>query len=132
VRFVVTNVLLYLVSKEGDKAERAREPLRSRDLALSAPMPQEFYVEATRATRDDALTHEQASRLVESFLRFPVQEMTVAIARAAMATKARFGISHWDDAIIEAARELGRRTVLSEDLSCGQDYDGVRVENPFL
>lgn len=70
-------------------------------------MLQESYVEATRASRQDALTHEQASRLVESFLRFPVQEMTVAIARAAMATKARSGTSYWDAAIIEAARALG-------------------------
>lgn len=120
------------MSKEGDKADRARELSRSRDLALSTQVLQESYVEATRASRQDALTHEQASRLVESSLRFPVQEMTVAIARAAMATKARSGTSYWDAAIIEAARALGWRAVLSEDLDHGQDYDGVRVEKPFL
>ncbi|MGD1059474.1 MAG: hypothetical protein ABR992_18910 [Solirubrobacteraceae bacterium] len=40
-------------------------------------------------------------------------------------------ISYWDAAILEAARTQGCKIVLSEDLSDGQDYDGVRVENPF-
>jgi predicted nucleic acid-binding protein len=42
-----------------------------------------------------------------------------------------FQLSYWDAAILEAARSLGCAVVLSEDLSDGQDYDGVRVENPF-
>lgn len=92
---------------------------------------QEFYVQATRATRPDPLTHDQATGLVESFTRFPVQGTTVAIVRAAMATRDRFVLSFWDAAILEAARALGCPVVLSEDLGDGQDYDGVRVENPF-
>ncbi len=61
-----------------------------------------------------------------------MQEINVALARAAMATRDRFGISYWDAAILEAARTLACTVVLSEDLSHGQDYSGVRVENPFL
>jgi predicted nucleic acid-binding protein len=53
------------------------------------------------------------------------------MALAAIATKQRFGISYWDAAIIEAARALGCDVVLSEDLNDGQDYAGVRVQNPF-
>jgi predicted nucleic acid-binding protein len=48
-----------------------------------------------------------------------------------MATRQRFGISYWDAAILEAGRSLGCEVVLSEDLSDGEDYAGVRVENPF-
>jgi predicted nucleic acid-binding protein len=48
-----------------------------------------------------------------------------------METRARFGISYWDAAILEASRALGCSTVLSEDLADETDYDGVRVENPF-
>jgi predicted nucleic acid-binding protein len=51
--------------------------------------------------------------------------------QAALDTKSRFQISYWDAAIIEAARILGCRVVLTEDLSDGQNYDGMRVENPF-
>ncbi len=134
-RFVDTNVLLYAISSdpgERHKAERANDILAARDLALSVQVLQEFYVQATREGRLDPLTHEQALELVESFLRFPVAEIAVAVVLAALATHRRFAISYWDAAILEAARSFGCDVVLSEDLSDGEDYDGVRVENPFL
>jgi predicted nucleic acid-binding protein len=134
VRFVDTNVLLYAISRdpeERDKATRANEVLSARDLALSVQVLQEFYVQATRVSRLDPLTHQQAARLVESFLRFPVMHLTTGVVLAAMSTRERFGISYWDAAILEAARSLGCDVVLSEDLSDGEDYAGVRVENPF-
>jgi predicted nucleic acid-binding protein len=134
VRFVDTNVLLYAISRdrdEHDKARRANEVLAERDVALSVQVLQEFYVQATRDSRPDRLTHQHAVRLVESFLRFPVAQVTTGVILAAMATHERFGISYWDAAILEAARSLGCDVVLSEDLSDGQDYAGVRVVNPF-
>lgn len=133
-RFVDTNVLLYAISRdpsERDKAERANEILAGRDVALSVQVLQEFYVQATRDSRTDRLSHEHAAKLVEAFLRFPVQETTTAVLLAALATRQRFGISYWDAAILEAGRALGCDRVLSEDLSHGEDYAGVRVENPF-
>lgn len=133
-RFVDTNVLLYAVSRdpsEQEKAERANDILAARDVALSVQVLQEFYVQATRGSRPDPLTHEQAAKLVESFLRFPVLEITTNMLLAALATCQRFRISYWDAAILEAGRILGCDVVLSEDLNDGQDYAGVWVENPF-
>jgi predicted nucleic acid-binding protein len=134
VRFVDTNILLYAVSRdpqERHRAERARELLAARDLALSVQVLQEFYVQATRDSRRDALTHDQATKLVESFLRFSLAPITTEVMLAAMASRQRFQISYWDAAILEAARSLGCDTVLSEDLNDGQDYGGVLVRNPF-
>jgi predicted nucleic acid-binding protein len=134
VRFVDTNILLYAVSRdpqESHKAERARGILAERDLALSVQVLQEFYVQATRQSRPDPLTHDQAASLVAAFLRFPVADITTQIVLATLATRQRFLISYWDAAILEAARALGCETVLSEDLSDGQDYAGVIVQNPF-
>jgi len=134
VRFVDTNVLLYAVStdpREAAKARAARALLESTDLALSVQVLQEFYVQATRTTRRHRLSHEQASTLIEAWLRFPVQETTTPVMLAAFATEQRTRISYWDAAIIEGARALGCAVVLSEDLAAGQDYGGVRVENPF-
>ncbi len=134
VRFVDTNVLLYAVSRdpaEQEKAARANAILAAGDLALSVQVLQEFYVQATRRNRPDPLTHEQAVALVESFMRFPVADVTAEVVLAALATRQRFHISYWDAAIIEAARSSGCSILLSEDLGDGQDYAGVRVENPF-
>ena len=133
-RFVDTNVLLYAVSTDPDetaKAAIARALLESTDLALSVQVLQEFYVQATRPTRQHRLSHEQASLLIEAWLRFPAQETTVPLMLAAAATAQASGISYWDAAVVEAARSLGCATVLTEDLADGRDYAGVRVENPF-
>jgi predicted nucleic acid-binding protein len=134
VRFADTNVLLYAISRdsdERDKSERANDILAAGDVALSVQVLQEFYVQATRASRTDPLSHDQAAKLVESFLRFPVAAVTTGVVLAALATRERFGLSYWDAAIVEAGRSMGCDVVLSEDLNDGQDYGGVRVENPF-
>ena len=133
-RFVDTNVLLYALlrdEQEQGKAARANEILLASDLALSVQVIQELYTQATRESRPGRITHERAMSAIESLRRFPVQDVTVGLMLAALETKARFQISYWDAAIIEAARRLGCDVVLTEDLNDGQDYAGVRVENPF-
>ena len=50
---------------------------------------------------------------------------------AATEIRAKFGISYWDAAILPAAKTLGCEAVYSEDLSEEQDYNGVKVMNPF-
>ena len=133
-RFADTNVLLYAISRdptEQDKAKRAHDILAERDLALSVQVLQEFYVQATRASRPDALSHRQAVLLIQSFRRFPVQDITSGIVMAALDARQRFQLSYWDAAIIEAARAMGCTQVLSEDLGDGQDFGGVQVINPF-
>jgi len=133
-RFVDTNVLLYAVStvpEEAPKASAARALLEADDLALSVQVLQEFYVQATRPSKTDRLRPEQAALMLEAFLRFPAQEITVPLLRAALASGQRYRISYWDAAILEAARMLGCDMVLSEDLEHDRDYDGVRVRNPF-
>ena len=62
----------------------------------------------------------------------PIQSLTVPVLQAALAAQERWQLSYWDAAIIEAARASGCPEVLSEELSHGQDYGGVRVTSPFL
>jgi predicted nucleic acid-binding protein len=134
VRFVDTNVLLYAISRDEDeaaKASTANAILDGGDLGLSVHVLQEFYVQATRPSRQDAISHDQAVGLIESWRRFPVQDMTVAIMDSAFATRSRFGISYWDAAVIEASRALGCSVILSEDLDPDTDFAGVRIDNPF-
>jgi predicted nucleic acid-binding protein len=93
---------------------------------------QEFYVQATRSAKKDRISHDQAILLIESWLRFSVQENTVQLMHSSFKASHRFHLSYWDAAIVEAARSLRCRILLSEDMNHGQDYDGVRVINPFL
>jgi predicted nucleic acid-binding protein len=133
-RFLDTNILLFRVSSDPSETRKqavAEEILNGDDLHMSVQVLQEFYVQATRPSRTDALLHEEAVALIDSWKRFPVQELNVALLDAALIAKDRWRISYWDAAIIEAARHAGCETVLSEDLNHGQNYDGVLVVNPF-
>ena len=133
-RFVDTNVLLYAASLSPDdtgKRRRALELLRGRDLAVSVQVFQEFYHQATRLTRPGRLTHDDALAFLGTLLRFPIQEITLDVFRTGVAISQRFGLSYWDGAILAAARALGCDAVYSEDLSSEQDYEGLRVINPF-
>lgn len=134
-RFVDTNVLLYAATGAGverAKAEIATDIMSGSDLVFSVQVLQEFFVQATRATRPDRVTAERAQEVVMSLLRFPTAVITPQLMMGAIATSQRYQISYWDAAIIEAARSLRCDVVLSEDLREGQDYGGVRVENPFV
>ena len=57
--------------------------------------------------------------------------MTLEVFQTAVAISQRFVLSYWDGAILAAARAAGCDAVYSEDFSAEQDYDGLRVINPF-
>ena len=133
-RFVDTNVLLYSVSTdpaEAGKAAVAAELLGAADLCLSVQVLQEFYVQATRATRAEPLPHGDAVAFIATWQRFRVQEVSIALLREALTATRRWRVSYWDAAIIEAARMLDCDQLLTEDLNAGQVFDGVTVVNPF-
>jgi predicted nucleic acid-binding protein len=133
-----TNILLYAISSdaaEAPKRQRARDLLLQGAWATSVQVLQEFYVNATRPQRgqpEPRMTHAQAADAVAAFMRRPVVDNTATVLREAMAAQQRHQISFWDASVIAAARSSGATTLYSEDLSHGQNYDGVTVVNPFL
>ena len=132
--FFDTNILLYAVStapREADKRTRAEALLLEPDGALSVQVLQEFYVQAIRVTGQVKLAHEDAVDLIRAWSRFRVQDMTMAVLERALNIKAVYGFSYWDSAVIAAASTLGCRTLYTEDLSHGQQVEGVIVINPF-
>ena len=132
--FLDTNILLYAIStaaEEREKKELARKLVARDDYGLSVQVLQEFYVNATRPPHP-ALTHQAATEVIHELARAPVVAVDLSVMANALDLKARYRLSYWDAAVIAAAQALGATTLYSEDLSHGQDYDGVRVENPFL
>ncbi len=135
-RLADSNILLYAVSSdpaEAGKRVRALEVLADSDnLALSVQVLAEFYHQATRPSRTSRLSHERALSFIDRLADVPVQPVTTEVFRRATELCDRFRLSYWDAAILAAAKILGCDAVYSEDLSHSQDYDGVRVINPFL
>ena len=135
-RFVDTNVALYAVSLRPIEAVKRQVSLDLLSeafgrLAVSVQVLGEFYYQATRSTRTDALSHEEAVEVVEDLKRFHVQPLTVETVDRALSYRQRYGLNYWDCLILAAAKQSGCEAVFSEDMSAGQDYDGLRVINPF-
>ena len=134
-RFLDPNVLLYSISddpRDATKRNIAIGLVEQPDNALSVQVLQEFYVQATRASRANPLPHETAAAIVRTWIeRFSVQDLTVSILDSALEIKAATRLSYWDAAIVAAARALGCTELLSEDMQHGRQIGGVKIVNPF-
>lgn len=113
------------------KSVIAQSLLRETDLALSAQVLQEFYVQSTRVTRGDPLPRQDAVTMVKALQRFAVMDIAGGLVVRAIDASIRWQISYWDAAVVECARAAGCRILLTEDLQHGQNFDGVQVLNPF-
>ena len=78
------------------------------------------------------MTHTEALQFLEDLEFVSVQQLTLQIFYSAASISNRYRLSYWDGAILAAAKAAGCDVVYSEDMSHGQDYDGVRVVNPFF
>lgn len=119
-----------VVGRSGKAAIAARIFDRGDD-GISVTVPEGFSVQATRSSGPDPLPRQDAIDLMESWWRYPALETTLRLLDRVFSARARWRISPWGAAIIEAARELGCRELLFEDFSAGQDFDGIRMVNPF-
>ena len=132
--FFDTNVFVY-AEDHGEPEKRAialrllADHIVSDDIVLSAQVLNEFYVNVRRLKRP--LDAAQALDALEQLAAFPVVPVTADLVVAAAAASERYQVSHWDALILETARAAGCSVVLSEDFNDGQDYGGIRVENPF-
>jgi predicted nucleic acid-binding protein len=131
--FLDTNILIYAALGSVDepaKYERALE-LLTRRFGTSGQVLAEFYVNAQRKGARP-LTPEKAQEWVLRLSKKPFQPIDYRVVRSGIENAQRYQISYWDGAIIAAAERLGAKILYSEDLSHGQIYGSVRVENPFL
>jgi predicted nucleic acid-binding protein len=133
--FVDTNVLVYAIDASAgsrhDDARRWMQSLWQRQTGrLSVQVLQEFYVTVTRKLRP-GLTPSDAQREVRAFLPWSPVETSPAVLERAWFVESRYQLSWWDSLIVASAQTIGCRTLLTEDLNHGQDFDGLVVVNPF-
>ena len=127
--FVDTNVLLYLLSSDAIKADRAEAVLAGR-IVISVQVLNEFANVARWKLRLEWSAIEQALRDIRRFAEvFP---LTLETHERGIALASRYQLTVYDAMIAAAALEAGCETLASEDFSAGQRLDGrLTVRNPF-
>lgn len=133
--FVDTSVLVYFYDDTSPKKrDTARELVAGRGttgtLVVSTQVLLELYVILTRKRRP-SMAPADAEDIVRTLAEWTVVPTDVSLVLAALERAREDTISAWDALIIEAARVAGCRTLLTEDLQAGRDFDDLTVVNPF-
>lgn len=134
--FVDTNVLVYAYdTSAGSKRTRASDLLArlwsNRSGSLSIQVLQEFYVAVTRKI-PRPLAHPDARSVIEQLAHWRVHAPGSMDVLRAIDLQTLHRLSFWDAMILQSAASLECARLWSEDMSHGQSYCGVSVENPFL
>ena len=132
--FLDTNVLVYVFDHdEPAKSQRAIDLLeraKPGELVLSAQVLGEFYTVVTRKLRRP-LDPVVAAQAVDWLGTLRVVALDPTIVKQAIQTSRASRLSYWDGLIVSCALAGGCGRLLTEDLSDGQMFGSVRVENPF-
>lgn len=132
--FLDTNILIYAIETKGPEPEKtvaAQTLAKSQDVVISTQVLGEFYRAVTSTKRESPLDHQEATSWIQLWKRYDVREITVPHVDLALEIAQRFGLGYFDALILSAARVAGCAILYTEDLSDGQDYGGVTVDNPF-
>jgi predicted nucleic acid-binding protein len=128
--FFDTNVLLYLLSADARKADRA-EALLAQGGTVSVQVLNEFLSVATRKAR--LPLSEAAEVLAAVRASCAVVPLTVGTHDRALDLLATHSLSVYDALIVAAALDAACTTLWTEDMQHGQLIDGrLRLRNPFV
>lgn len=128
--FLDTNVLLYLLSGDVAKADRAESVVTAGGV-VSVQVLNEF---ASVARRKLALAWPDIREVLTAVRAIcPVVPLTLETHSRGLALAERYGFAVYDAMIAAAALDSGCDTLLTEDLQHGQSIEGsLTVRNPFL
>ncbi|MBI3188897.1 MAG: PIN domain-containing protein [Gammaproteobacteria bacterium] len=127
--FIDTNVLLYLLSPDADKADRAETILRAGGL-ISVQILNEITNVARRKLAMSWLEINELLMLIRSVC--PAEPLTIETHDKGRLVAERYGISVYDAMIVAAALLAGCETLYTEDMQDGLLIDHqLRVCNPF-
>jgi predicted nucleic acid-binding protein len=84
------------------------------------------------ATRKNMVPPTEAVDIAEAMIElFPTIAASAAAVRSALTAAATGRASYWDTLLVNTATEAGCTAILTEDLSDGAVFDGMRIINPF-
>jgi predicted nucleic acid-binding protein len=127
--FFDTNVLLYLLSGDEAKADRAEEVLAGGGI-ISVQVLNEFASVATRKLGMSWIEIREILSQVRAVC--PAEPITVEIHDRGLQIAERYGFSIYDALIIASALLTGCVTLYSEDMQHGQVVDDqLTIHNPF-
>ena len=127
--FLDTNVLLYLMSSDSAKADRAEE-LISAGGVISVQVLNEF---ASVASRKLAMSSAEIREVLSAIrAACSVESLSVQTHDLALDLMGRYRLSLYDASIVAAAILANCKILYSEDMQDGRQIAGLMIRNPFV
>ena len=128
-QFFDTNVLLYLLSGDDTRADRAEQELGAGGV-ISVQVLNEF---ASVATRKLKMSIEEIREVLATFRSVcKIVSLSEETHDVGLKIAEKYGLSVYDAMIVASALLAGCKTLVSEDMQHGQVLDGrLKVRNPF-
>ena len=126
--FIDSNVVLYLLSGDAEKADRAEALLQSGGM-VSVQVLNEVASVCRRKLKMQWVEVEALLLAVKSAC--DVVPLTLASHERAIELAKRFQFSLYDANIVASALMSGAEVLLSEDMQSGMLVDGLLIRNPF-
>jgi predicted nucleic acid-binding protein len=133
--FVDTNVLVYVNDSQVPHKQQlaidlVADLIEQEQLVLSSQVLNELA--NTLFKPRFGFRPDEVREALAVFAQCPVVAMDAALSQRALDVRERYGLPYWD-ALTVAAAERGRcQSIVTEDLSHGQEYFGIVARNPFL
>jgi predicted nucleic acid-binding protein len=127
--FIDSNVVLYLLSSDSTKADRAEAVLQAGGV-ISVQVLNEV---ASVCLRKLKMPWEEVDSLLHAVkAACDVQPLTVQSHEKAVELAKRFKLLLYDANIVASALISGAQLLLSEELHSGLLIDGLLIQNPFV
>ncbi|MEO1315059.1 MAG: PIN domain-containing protein [Pseudomonadota bacterium] len=127
-RFFDTNVVLYLLSAETGKADRA-EALLSEGGSISVQVLNEA---ASVMQRKLGMDWDVILKVLDGVKQvLDIRPLTLEVHERALAIAQETGFGVYDSLILAAAAEAGAAVLYTEDMQVGRTVHGVTLINPF-
>lgn len=128
-RFFDTNVLLYVLSGDEAKADRAESELSAGGI-VSVQVLNEFAAVASRKLKMSIAEIREVLATIRALCKVvPIAEKTHDLG---LQIAERYGLSVYDAMVVAAALLAECKALVSEDLQHGQTFEGtLKIRNPF-
>jgi len=132
--FLDTNVLVYAYQNSDSRKQRVARDLLRRALAGESVISSQVLSEFAATLLHKFPSPPGAEDLAEIFDRLEPIRLVLSdmqVVRRAVQAQHSYRLHFYDSLIVAAAERAGCMRIWSEDFNHGQEYFGVRVENPF-
>lgn len=127
--FFDTNILLYLLSGDNNKADRA-EAIIAKGGIISVQVLNEFSSVASRKLK---MTYAEIRNILQVVREVcKIQPVTIDTREQSLDIAERFGFALYDSMIVSSALESGCNILYSEDMQHGQEINAqLVITTPF-